>query len=227
MNSKQEINIKDLTMKNTIIIICALSLSNLAYAKTTAKDGIDKIKSNLENSQANLADYKKNMSVVESNIAEVIKAKSQAEGQKKQISTQVGENKASLSKLEKNEKELNQLMLDEKNKSSSEEKKIKEFEEMIAKLKENQQKREKNIQDYTVQLGQIQEEKKLWQTRSESLKELDSQANTRVKTLAQQENEWKNKKRGYEGEVTRWNKETDKQKKLFEQYSSLAETKDN
>ena len=45
-------------------------------------------------------------------------------------------------------------------------------------------------------------------------------------SLTTQEKDWRNKKKGYEGEIGRWNKEVDKQQKLVEQYSSLSEVKD-
>lgn len=199
---------------------------NFSLAKTSAKEGIEKIKLNVDNSIANTDDYKKNLAVVEKNIAEVAKARAQAEDQKKQTQGQMSENKTNLGRLDRGEKGINQLIMDEKNKSTSEEKKIKELEESIAKIKDNLQKREKNVQDYQLQLTQIQEERKIWQTRGETLKEQDTQVSARVKALAQQEGEWKNKKRGYEGEISRWSKETEKQKKLFDQYSTLAETKE-
>ena len=97
---------------------------------------------------------------------------------------------------------------------------------MIAKIKDNQKKRETNVANYQMQLTQLQEEKKTWTSREASLKEQDTAVAKQFGTLTNQEKDWRNKKKGYEGEVGRWTKEIDKQQKLVEQYSSLSEVKD-
>ena len=52
--------------------------------------------------------------------------------------------------------------------------------------------------------------------------ELDSRFNA----VAKEETNWKNKKRGYEGEIGRWKKEVSRHKTTLDNYSALAETKD-
>ena len=76
-----------------------------------------------------------------------------------------------------------------------------------------------------MQLTQAQEEKKVWEQRSQALKEQEKQVLDRSKTVKTQEAEWKNKKRGYEGEVSRWNKEIEKQQKNYSQFKDLSEAK--
>jgi ribosomal protein L3 len=46
-----------------------------------------------------------------------------------------------------------------------------------------------------------------------------------MRALASEENEWKSKQKGYQGEVKRWNQEVERQKKLSDSYNSLAEVK--
>ena len=77
-----------------------------------------------------------------------------------------------------------------------------------------------------MQLVQIQEEKKIWSARQDSLKEQDKQVSEKLKNIANQDNEWKNKKRGYEGEISRWNKEIDKQQKTYDNFKNMAEVKE-
>ncbi|WP_374079387.1 hypothetical protein [Bdellovibrio bacteriovorus] len=82
-----------------------------------------------------------------------------------------------------------------------------------------------NISDYQLQLTQLQEEKKIWSSRAGSLKEQNDQVNQKLRSLASEENEWKAKQKGYQGEVKRWSKEVERQQKISDSYNSLAEVK--
>ena len=214
-------------MNKQLIITLALSLcvSAPTFAKSTAQDGLSRIKENLDNAKANLDEYKKNLKIVDGNIQEVAKAKSKVEEEKKQVSSQVKENTTNQQRLQKSEVDINKLTKDEETKSALEDKKIQELQAMIAKIQENKTKREQNLQAYKVQQTQLSEEKKVWDQRGTSLKDQEKQVNDRLKALAGQEAEWRNKKRGYEGEVSRWQKEIDKQQKIYDQFKDLAEAK--
>ncbi len=217
-------------MKTHLILALVLSfatplLSSRANAKATAQDGIAKIKENLDNAKANLEDYKKNLKVVEGNIQEVAKAKAKVDEQKKQVSSQVKENQTNQTRLQKSESEIIRLSKEEETKSVSEDKKIAELQAMIVKIQENKTKRQQNMDTYKVQQTQLGEEKKVWDQRGTTLKDQDKQVADRLKALIAQEAEWRNKKRGYEGEVSRWQKEIDKQQKTYNQFKDLAEAK--
>ncbi|HRO67251.1 MAG TPA: hypothetical protein PL182_06790 [Pseudobdellovibrionaceae bacterium] len=190
-----------------------------------SKAGFKRLQSNVENAKGNLDDYKKNLGIVEGNITEASKARTQADRQKAEVASLVKENKASLQKIEKQEKDLNGLIKDEQSKITAEDKELKQLEAMVAKLKENRAVRETNIQSYQSQIQQMQAEKQTWVQRDQALGGQQAKANQRAKELASTETEWKNKKKGYEAEISRWSKELDKQRKNLNQYETLAEKK--
>ncbi|MGZ3749136.1 MAG: hypothetical protein ACXWRE_16485, partial [Pseudobdellovibrionaceae bacterium] len=174
----------------------------------------------------NLSDYQINIKSVEKNIGEIQKAKAEVDSQRKTVVLQYEENKKSLLKVEAQEKELHTLMTEEKNKKALEEKKLQELQAAMNKLQENIAKREANLTDYETQMSSIQEEKKIWASRGEQIKQQGALVDQRNRSLATSENDWKNKKKGYEGEVGRWSKEVDRQQKLQDNYTSLTEVRD-
>jgi chromosome segregation ATPase len=204
----------------------SLLMGSAVLAETTAKEGLEKIKSNVNNSKANLGDYQKNLKSVEKNLGEIQKAKVQVDGQRKTVVTQYEENKKSLVKVATQEKELQALMVEEKNKKAQEEKKLLDLQTMMNKVQENITKRDANLLDYETQMSSIQEEKKIWASRGEQIKQQGALVDQRNRSLATSENDWRNKKKGYEGEVGRWSKEVDRQQKLQDNYTSLTEVRD-
>ncbi len=205
-----------------VVFFGGFVVSQGAFAQASAKEGLNTISLNLDNTKANLTEYKKNLSIVDENITEVSKAKAKAVEQQRSVASQVETNNKSVSKVDAQEKELNQLMADEKAKSAGEEKKIAELEAAIAKMRDNQKKREANVSDYQLQITQLQEEKKVWTSRAQILKEQQQDVAQIVKAVASDEAQWKNKQKGYQGEVARWNKEVDRQQKIYDSYSALA-----
>ena len=97
---------------------------------------------------------------------------------------------------------------------------------LLAKLQDNVQKRETNVTDYEAQMAALQEQQKIWASRGEQIKVQADQVTQKNKALTSTENEWRNKKKNYDAEVTRWSKEVDRQQKLYDNYSSLAEVRD-
>ena len=74
---------KTLNIKNQIFSFAAALGLTLAFSAKqaqaenySAQQGLDKIKSNLENSKANQKEYERNLDIVNKNIGEVSKAKS-------------------------------------------------------------------------------------------------------------------------------------------------------
>lgn len=212
-------------MKNSVFTLTLLLVSSFAFSQSTAKSGLDKLKANLDNAKANLEEYKTNLKVVSGNISEVSKAKSQVDAQKKQVADQLKENSSSLSKIQKSELEVQKLIKAEETQILADDKKIKDLQAMILKLEETKTKRTQNLENYKVQLTQATEERKVWEQRGAALKEQEKQVADRLKVVIAQETEWKNKKVGYEGEVSRWSKEIVKQEKIYKQFNDLAEAK--
>ncbi len=224
-DSRKEANMKNQTHLG-IIILFGLLLSPFTWAQSSAKEGLQQLKSNLQNSKANLEDYKKNLKISEDNIAEVQKAKAQVQTQQQQSSVAFKENQEKIEVLGKNELELNQLIALEEKEIALEEQKLVELNKLVQQLKENQAKRQQNISAYKDQLKQVDKEKSDWKNRGEQIAKTQQNIDLRLKALSDQEAEWVLKRRGYQGEAQRWTKEVERQQKLNDNYSSLAEVKE-
>jgi hypothetical protein len=222
---------KNSKIKNSglFIAICIFTLhQNSAQAAeviNSAQEGLARIKSNLNNSKSNLSSYENNLNTVESNLQEIAKAKNQIEEQQKQLNKVDEENKKAMITISTQEKELNLLIIDEKTKNDLDAKKITELEMMISKMKATQQKRDENINAYQQQLLKAQEEKRIWQSRIEGFNVQKSKVTQNSKSIQKEESEWQAKRLGYKAEVNRWNAEVQRQQKINDSYTSLAEVK--
>jgi len=203
-----------------------MSLSQPAFAQVTAQEGLDRLKANSENAHANLENYQKNLKIVDANLAEVQKAKAQIDAQKADVTMQVKLNQTSLSTVEKQESDLNKLVQQEDKETQNEEQKVKDLEKVIAQLKDNQTKRQQNVVKYKQQLEQVSKEKAEWKTHQDLLLKQQKDVNDRLAAVKKTEKDWTNKKRGYEGEIGRWQKDADKHQKLLEQYTAMANHKE-
>ena len=205
------------------LTLLSLSLSLKAYAEPmTANDGLEKIKSNLENSKLNQKEYEKNLNIVSQNINEVSKAKTTVQKQKEKLTSEILQNNESLKKVLIQERDINLLISQEKEKQAAEIKQLEQLEKTIAQIKQNQAQRESIIADYQNQLRSNGEEKKAWKERETELRGQEAKVIQSIRGLASEESTWTNKKKGYEGEAKRWNQEADKQQKIHDTYMGLA-----
>lgn len=213
---------KNLNLLSQIVI--ALLISGTARAESmTASQGLDKIKTNLENSKSNQKEYDRNLDVVNHNLTEVTKAKSSTLKQKEAVSSEILKNNDSLKKVLVQERDITALITSEKEKLAAETKQVEQLERMMAQIKQNQLQRETNIADYQNQLKMTTEEKKAWKDRETELRGQEAKTIQSVRALASEENTWSNKKKGYEGESKRWAAEADKQQKIHDTYQGLAD----
>ncbi len=213
-------------MKKVILttIVATLTFSALASADPmTASQGLEKIKTNLENSKDNQKEYDRNLEIVSQNLKEVAKAKETYQKQKEKLTAEIVKNNDSMKKVLVQERDINTVLASEKEKLQTESKQLAQLEKMIAQIKANQIQREANIADYQNQIRMTAEEKKSWKDREMELRAQESKSIQSVRSIASEEATWNNKKKGYEGELKRWVAETDKQQKSHDSYKGLAE----
>lgn len=215
-------------MKTQTMIIIAIALINpVAQAdvggKMSSKEGIERLKVNLVNSKANLEDYQKNLKIVEGNLSEIIKVRSAVDLQKTEISSTVKQNETAMKTVDKQEIEIKRLIQSEEKETLAEDAKVKELEKIIAQLKANQEKRKANVANYQEQLKQVALERSEWKTRHEQLLKQQKDVSDRLTAVKKTEKDWHTKKKGYEGEISKWSKETDKHQKLHDQFTALSE----
>lgn len=208
------------------ILFTLLLLPVVSFAQLTAKDGQKKLVENVENSKANIAEYEKNLQVVEGNIVEVNKSMTQVNDQAKQVKSTIADNNKNILALEKRDKEINASVLKEKNESTADQAKIAELEKLINALKSNIEKRQKNVEMYAEQQKIISEDLKTWKARGEELNKQNASVNDRLNKVKKEQTEWAGKKRGYEGEISRWKKELDKHEKALKDFNTLSSVKD-
>jgi chromosome segregation ATPase len=212
--------------KQIITVISMMILATATQADLYKSDaGLDKIKSNVENSAANKKEYDKNLSTVSSNVAEITKAKSTVQKQKDAVSGEIVQNNESLKKIIFQEREITQAITTEKEKLAVETKQLEQLEKMMAQIKKNQEQRNALIADYQSQLNINQDEKKAWKGRETELRAQEGKTIQTLRGLASDESTWKNKQKGYEIEVKRWAAETEKQQKIYDTYQGLKESK--
>jgi chromosome segregation ATPase len=208
-----------------------LTLTMILFATTVKADlyksdaGLDKIKSNVDNSAANKKEYDKNLSTVSNNVAEITKAKTTVQKQKDAVSGEIVQNNESLKKIIFQEREITQAITTEKEKLAVETKQLEQLEKMMAQIKKNQEQRNALIADYQSQLNINQDEKKAWKGREAELRAQEGKTIQTLRGLASDESTWKNKQKGYEIEVKRWAAETEKQQKIYDTYQGLKESK--
>lgn len=215
-------------MKNLFFktLIAAQFIGFVAAAEPyQVQQGLDKIKTNFENSKANKNEYDKNLNIVTNNVNEISKAKNSIVKQKNDISQEIIKNNDSLKKVMLQEREIQQQIKTEEDKIAAENKQIEQLQGLIEQIKQNQQQRQAIIANYQEQLRATTDEKTAWKGRETELRNQEGEAIKAVRSVAAEESTWLNRKKGYEIEVKRWTAEADRQQKIFDTYQGLKEGK--
>ena len=93
---------------------------------------------------------------------------------------------------------------------------------MIAQIKKNQEQRAAIVANYQEQLKTVGDEKVAWKSREGELRTQEGETIKVIRTVASEEANWTNRKKGYEIEVKRWSAEAEKQQKIFDTYQGLT-----
>jgi chromosome segregation ATPase len=213
-------------MKNLFMATLVTTLASLAIAEPyQVQQGLDKIKTNFENSKANKNEYDKNLNIVNNNITEISKAKAAVIKQKNDVSSEIVKNNESLKKVMIQEKEIQAYIKAEEDKVAAESKQVEQLEGLIAQIKKNQEQRAAIIANYQEQLKTATDEKVAWKSRESELRTQEGETIKVIRGVASEEANWMNRKKGYEIEVKRWSAEAEKQQKIFDTYQGLKEEK--
>jgi chromosome segregation ATPase len=213
-------------MKNLFMATLVTTIASLAIAEPyQVQQGLDKIKTNFENSKANKNEYDKNLNIVNSNITEISKAKAAVIKQKNDVSSEIVKNNESLKKVMIQEKEIQAYIKAEEEKVAAESKQVEQLEGLISNIKKNQEQRAAIIANYQEQLKTATDEKVAWKSRESELRTQEGETIKVIRGVASEEANWMNRKKGYEIEVKRWSAEAEKQQKIFDTYQGLKEEK--
>ena len=213
-------------MKNLFMATLVTTIASFAVAEPyQVQQGLDKIKTNFENSKANKNEYDKNLNIVNNNITEISKAKAAVIKQKNDVSAEIVKNNESLKKVLIQEKEIQAYIKAEEDKVAAESKQVEQLEGLIAQIKKNSEQRAAIIANYQEQLKTASDEKVAWKNREGELRTQEGETIKVIRGVASEEANWMNRKKGYEIEVKRWSAEAEKQQKIFDTYQGLKEEK--
>ncbi len=213
-------------MKNLFMATLVTTIASFAVAEPyQVQQGLDKIKTNFENSKANKNEYDKNLNIVNNNITEISKAKAAVIKQKNDVSAEIVKNNESLKKVLIQEKEIQAYIKAEEDKVAAESKQVEQLEGLIAQIKKNSEQRAAIIANYQEQLKTASDEKVAWKNREGELRTQEGETIKVIRGVATEEANWMNRKKGYEIEVKRWSAEAEKQQKIFDTYQGLKEEK--
>lgn len=208
-------------MKNFIFVF-AMLLMQSALAQSPAQEGLDRIKSNFENSKSNLTQFQSNLEIVGKNIAEVKKAQADFRAQEQENDRIEQKIRTELAKVQAHQLEIARQMNAETALSQQEQKKIIELKKDLEALEKNALVRAENLRLLNSDKSVAKESEASYNLRSDQLKEARAAIAKSQANLSQEEQSWINKQRGYQGEVNRWKKEVDRNQKLLDSYSNLA-----
>jgi hypothetical protein len=183
------------------------------------QETLNKINTNVQNTESNVDQFKVNLQIIDSNIGEIGKAKTSVENQKIEVKKASIENTQSQKSLEQKETELKKIIQEEQASIQFEIQKIEEMEKMIATLKSHLTQREANVADYQLQMQSLKEQKELALTQGNDLKKIATQLQQKSVNLLATEAQWKTKKRTFDTEMGKWQKELDRQKKIQMTYN--------
>lgn len=184
--------------------------------------GLNRIDENISNAQGNLEDYKSQMGTVDKNMAEIGKAKAAVTKQSAEITKLEKENTQSLKAIRDDEAKVRDQIQKENQAIAAEDKKQQELEALIQKIKANRATRESNIAAHQQSLQQLEENRKVFEQKGQSLATSREQNKKQIREVSSLEKDMANKRKGYEGEIKRWESEVTKQKNLREQMQDLA-----
>lgn len=205
------------------LIVLITGFQAFAAPPVTAKEGLEKIRMNLENAKKNKIEYDKNLERVIANVTEVQKVKDSTLLQKKTVDSEISRNNDSLKKVSAQEKDINSYLTKEKDKLTAEDKQVEQLQKMILQVKSNQDQRRQIIDNYQNQMNAVLNNKKAWKERENQLKAQGDKTAQALRSISSEESNWVKKKKKYETEAKRWASESEKQQKIHDAYKGLAE----
>lgn len=209
-------------MKKIILITTLMVLSQGALAGSTNVDGsMEQLKLNVENSQSNLDQYKKNMDISTQNVVEATKAVKELRAQREQLlknGQNIDGNKAALTQMST---QINTFKVQEQEKIKAEQAQMAELMAVLEKLEKNQTQRQKNIEAYDNKLAEIEAEKAAWDQQKLTMGEIKQEIDNKEKEALGERAKWLEKKNAYRTEAVKWNQQNKVAEQTYTKYKHL------
>jgi chromosome segregation ATPase len=200
----------------------ALFCGSVTFADNVTQEGVARVETNLANSKVNVESYKQNLAIVSSNIDTISTAKTNISQRQEEVNKLSAADQEHIVDLKAKMNDLNTLLKSEKEKQAKEAEHVAILEKTLAKLKDNQVQREQVVQSYSEQLKTAEQEIQLDQSHLDTLKATGKELAKHQQEIDKEQRDWLDKKKGYEAEVSRWEKEVDRNQKLKGNFSALA-----
>jgi chromosome segregation ATPase len=193
-----------------------------AQADLSAQQGLEKIRSNFNNSQENLKQYEANLKISEQNLTELKRFRQELQGEMIRVDQSLAENQKSRANLNISLQDFNGKLQKESQHLATEErqreelrKRLELLEGQITQRKNNLSVIQANITNLQRDLKSLDEHEAKIQARRQELIQLNQKT-------ADDEKQWQQKRQGYQLEVKKWQDESDRQRKMLDSYSSLS-----
>jgi chromosome segregation ATPase len=193
----------------TFIYIIALVIGVSAQAKTDVSGSLDQIKQNEENSKFNKKQYSDNVEIASKNIAEVSAAIKQLREQKAQLISNAQNLEKNRAIVDKMKEKLAEHSKDEAAALKKEETQIAQLKATLDKLEANKKQREENIAAYSQKIDDVNKEKADWDSQKQAFQAIQKELDSKESTATQEREKWMAKRKGYQDETTKWEKESE------------------
>ena len=194
-------------MKHLTLKIAVLLSSSMAFAGTDIGGTVEKLKVNEQNAKDNAKQYQANIEIAAKNLKEADAAIAQLRDQKQKLLTNGGSLEKNRAGLDSVQKRLEGFRYSETDQLKREDAQVAKLKDLLQKLESNKQQREKNIADYDLKIADLDKDRKNWQTSQSESAALKREIEDKEARAVAEREKWAAKKKGYQAEATKWEKQ--------------------
>lgn len=217
-------NLRKLTTTGALVYsLLFIGTNASAQKKVTAEESLNRLKSNYENSVQNLNLYIENSKISQSNVQELDKLLTEQKQKQVKIEQVNRQNKLTAEKIKQQETDIQLSIQAEEKEIQIEEQRIQDLQKLIAQLKLNQEKRRTKIAEYNKDKQSLAKDTEAFKIKMDQTLAIEQDLLEEIARTEKERASWSQKYSGYQKEVAKWKKETDRNKKLFETHQKLAE----
>lgn len=192
-----------------IAILPVLIWAFSAEAKTDVTGALEQVKANEVNAKSNKKQYEENVDIASKNIAEVTTAIKQLHDQKIQLVSNAQNLEKNRAIVEKMKEKLAEHSKEETALLKKEDAQIAQLKVTLEKLEANKKQREDNIVAYQQKIADVDKEKAEWDSQKQTFVQIQKELDTKEATAVTEREKWLQKRKGYQTEATKWEKESE------------------
>ena len=178
-----------------IVFVSMFFFAANAEGKMVSSESLNKLKENVENSESNYGQYKKNHEIASKNVEQAkgaLKDLGKLKSQLTKNNQDVEKNKA---KLDKMKIKLKSLQDKEQQRLQAEQKKLDELKKLVAEMEKSQKLRQENVLAYNAKMKEIDQEKKDWDKQRNLMAGLKAQIENKERDAVAEKEEMGSKRK--------------------------------